>query len=150
MYRSDFERAPVRFIHFRIPASVSVSFILPHLPCAARFGEVYANMRNCNASEILPDYADVLAETGTCLQEADEDRELPERVASLFLSLSLFLPSLFFQMRASLFSLLSFDSRLHPSSFYFDVNFEGGFLRPSSPSEEADGSWLRDSNKRHS
>lgn len=32
-------------------------------------------MRNCNAGEILSDYASVLAETGTCLQEGDGDRE---------------------------------------------------------------------------
>lgn len=32
-------------------------------------------MRNCNAGEILSDYANVLAEIDTCLQEADEDRE---------------------------------------------------------------------------
>lgn len=54
---------------------ILISFILPHLPYAAKFGEVYANMWNCNASEILSDYADVLAEAGTCLQEVDEDRE---------------------------------------------------------------------------
>lgn len=54
---------------------ILILFILPHLPYAAEFGEVYANIWNCNASEILPDYADVLAEAGTCLQEADEDRE---------------------------------------------------------------------------
>lgn len=32
---------------------ILISFILPHLPYAAKFREVYANMWNCYASEIL-------------------------------------------------------------------------------------------------
>jgi len=87
--------------------------VYAHLPYAAKFGEVYANMWNCNASEILSDYADVLAEAGTCLQEADEDREFARMrdVSS-------------HESESSFFPLLSFDLHLHPSSFHFDVNFE--------------------------
>lgn len=75
---------PVRSV--LIFGSAETPFILPHLTYAAWFGKVYANMRNCTADEILLDYANVLAETGTCLQEAREDRELARMRGALLLS----------------------------------------------------------------
>lgn len=88
-------------IYLRLSSQYLYSFILPHLPYAARFGGVYANMRNCNAGEILSDYANVLAETGTCLQEADEDREFASShaQANIFLSSFFFHHSIFISIR---------------------------------------------------
>lgn len=45
------------------------------LPICGEVGRGLCKYAKLQASEILPGYADVLAETGTCLQEAEEDRE---------------------------------------------------------------------------
>jgi len=92
-------------------------------------------------SEILPDYADVLAETGTCLQEADEDHELPERAAlpplSLSLSLSVSLSSPVSLLDASI-SIFPFVVRSASSSVIvlFRREFRGGFFRHGSPAKK--------------
>jgi len=116
MYRSDFERARVRFIRFRIPASVS--FILPHLPRAARFMQIWETAARAKFSQIMRTF---LLRQVHVYKKPTKTTSCRTRDIALSVSLSFGCEHLSFR------SVSLFDPYLHPSLFYFDVNFEGLF-----------------------